>query len=315
MHLPKILGACLSAVMLTGVQATAQVTIKLSVNDPTGAFIPNLRPENFVVYENGVRQSGVTAEVEHAAVTLGVLLEGGGRYQQLNKILTTEIPYIARPLVETLKIDDTVGAFAYSDSLRPLFDFDHPNGAFAALFDALPQPVYSEANLYDALSGLLNRTAPLTGRQAVLLISTGLDTFSHTTFDDLRSQAERLKIPVYSIGLSDTVVSILGAEGPLARINWKRLNDQLKTLSKVSGGRAYQRSAILDVRAIYDDMMEHFRVRYVLKYTPSNRNTVASARNIRVEIVNPRTGTPLRAVDASGKSVAPTVTVQASGTQ
>src|SRR3984893_7506677 len=202
----RVFGACLGVMALAGVLLAAQVTIRLSVDDPSGSFIPNLRPENFVVYENGIRQSGVTADVEHAPVTLAVLLEGGGRYQQLNKILVTEIPYVARPLVELLKGDDTVAVFSYSDGVRTLFDFDRPSRNVAALFDALPEPVYSEAKLYDGLVETLNRTAPMPGRKAVLLISTGLDTFSQANFDAVRAQAERSKTPIYVIGLSDTVL-------------------------------------------------------------------------------------------------------------
>ena len=40
--------------------ATGFVTIKLLVQDPSGYFIPNIRRENFAVYEHGVRQQ--TAE-------------------------------------------------------------------------------------------------------------------------------------------------------------------------------------------------------------------------------------------------------------
>jgi VWFA-related protein len=308
----RVFGACLGLMALAGVLLAAQVTILLSVDDPSGSFIPNLRPENFVVYENGIRQSGVTADVEHAPVTLAVLLEGGGRYQQLNKILATEIPYVARPLVELLKGDDTVALFSYSDGVRTLFDFDHPNRNFAALFDALPEPVYSEAKLYDALVETLNRTAPMPGRKAVLLISTGLDTFSQANFDAVRAQAERSKTPIYVIGLSETVLSTLGADGPLGKIDWKRSDEQLRTLSKVSGGRSYLRTATLDIRAIYDDIMEHLRVRYVLRYVSSGSEE--SARTIRVELVNPRTGAPLRVADRGGKTITPTLTVQASNT-
>src|ERR1700746_1494680 len=35
--------------------ATALVTVKMLVQDPNGYFIPNIRRDNFVVYENGVR--------------------------------------------------------------------------------------------------------------------------------------------------------------------------------------------------------------------------------------------------------------------
>src|ERR1700676_5045519 len=67
--------------------ATGMVTMKLLVQDPNGYFIPNLRRDNFAVYENGVRQNNATVEVEHAPVTLGVLLEFGGRTPGLNRLM------------------------------------------------------------------------------------------------------------------------------------------------------------------------------------------------------------------------------------
>src|ERR1700704_1684290 len=58
--------------------ATGLVTIKLLVQDPNGYFIPSIRRENFVIYEDGVRRSDAMVEVEHAAVSLGLLMEYGG---------------------------------------------------------------------------------------------------------------------------------------------------------------------------------------------------------------------------------------------
>src|SRR5258707_5173390 len=40
--------------------ATGLVTLKLLVQDPKGHFIPNIRRNNFVVYENGVRQENAS---------------------------------------------------------------------------------------------------------------------------------------------------------------------------------------------------------------------------------------------------------------
>jgi hypothetical protein len=71
------------------------------------------------------------------------------------------------------------------------------------------------------------------------------------------------------------------------------------------------RDTELDVPAIYDDVMEHLRVRYVLTYASSTAND--SARSIRVELVDPRTGTPLRITDPSGKRITPQVTVGREG--
>src|ERR1700686_3698430 len=52
------------------IPVTRQVTIKLHVEDPNGYFLPNLRPDNFAVYEDGVRQKEGSAEANHAQGTV-----------------------------------------------------------------------------------------------------------------------------------------------------------------------------------------------------------------------------------------------------
>src|SRR6185369_12407286 len=59
--------------------ASRIVTIKFLVQDPNHNFIPNIRPNNFVLYEDGVRQPIDSVEVEHAPVSIGLLVESGGR--------------------------------------------------------------------------------------------------------------------------------------------------------------------------------------------------------------------------------------------
>ncbi len=89
-------------------RATGVVTMKLLVQDPNGYFIPNLRPENFAVFENGVRQTNVNVNVEHAPVSLALLLEWGGRYPSLNKTIATEVSMAARQLLEVTGHEDKI---------------------------------------------------------------------------------------------------------------------------------------------------------------------------------------------------------------
>ena len=154
----------------------------------------------------------------------------------------------------------------------------------------------------------------VSGRKAVLLISTGIDTFSHAKFEDVVHAAADSKTPVYGIGLGDMARALLGTAGPLAKIDWKRAEDQLETLAKASGGRAYLHDATIEVPAIYDDIMEHLRVRYVITYVSSSPGNGGSARTVRVALVNPKTGAPLRIVDATDKVVPARVIVQGSYT-
>src|ERR1700722_1174686 len=59
------------------------VTLKLQVQDPNGYFLPNIRRENFVVYEDQHLQKIVSVDIEHAAVSLAILFEFGGRYLEM----------------------------------------------------------------------------------------------------------------------------------------------------------------------------------------------------------------------------------------
>jgi hypothetical protein len=99
---------------------TQLVTVTLSVEDPEGYFIPNLRREHFAVYEDGVVQKNATVDIDHAAVSMSVLLEGSGRYQELNQMLRTEIPSVAHPPLNALIPDDKVAVFAYANAVKLL---------------------------------------------------------------------------------------------------------------------------------------------------------------------------------------------------
>jgi Ca-activated chloride channel family protein len=305
--------AMLVAVMCVAVPVTMPTrTVVVSVQDPQGRLIPNLRPENFAVYENGVRQRDVTADVAHAAITLSVLLEGGGRYQTINKILATEIPYLVRPLADALVPDDKVGVFAYTETLRTLGDFPQAHTALDSLITGIPAPGFSEAKLFDALVVLFDRLQRLGGRKAVLLISTGIDTFSHAKFEDAIAAAQRAATPVYVISLAGLVErTSIGSTGPITKIDWARTKERMQSLAQRSGGRAYSRDTEIEVPAVYDDMMENLRVRYVLTYPRSNLDPGTAA--IRVELIEPKTGAPLRVADAAGKSITPTVKISHDG--
>jgi hypothetical protein len=106
--------------------------------------------------------------------------------------------------------------------------------------------------------------------------------------------------------------ALYGPSAPLARIDWSGAEKQLEMLARVSGGRAYAPESGLEILAIYDDIMESLRVRYVIIYVSSNPATSGPPRQIRVELIDPGTGDPLKIRDSKGKPVAARVVVQES---
>lgn len=297
------------------VPVSRKVTMKIHVEDPNGYFIPNIRRDDFVVYEDGVRQKDVDVEIEHASVTIALIFEYGGRFHELNKALAMEVPTIGGSFGEFLKKEDKVAVFKYADKLQPVLDFTPGKSQLEAAFEKLGEPKDSEVNLYDALVDALNRMRDVQGRKAIVLISTGMDTFSKTTFQQAEEAARNSGIPIYAIGLEGLTrreAAIYGPTAPFARIDWTAATRNLETLARVSDGRAYELGTESEAAGIYDDVMENLRIRYVITYVSSNPATTGPARNIRVELVDPSTGQPLKIRDATGKVVAAKVFVQAS---
>jgi VWFA-related protein len=280
------------------------VTVKLSVDDVDGVFIPNLRRNNFAVYEDGVRQKDVTVEVEHAPVTLAVLMEMGGRSQQLNRMLASDVGYVARPVLDVLGGEDRLALFSYDDQVHTIIDFDAPHEKWVAALTNLSVPKFSEANFYDAVGDVLDRLASTPGRKALLVISTGIDTFSHLTFDEVARKAEAANTPIYVISLGGRArQSSLVDHGPLARVDWSACEQQLETLAHLSGGRAYVGANTVEAPALFDDIMENLRVRYVITYAATPSVSTSASRTVQVTLVDPKSDQPLRIADASGRPV------------
>ena len=289
------------------------VTIKFHVEDPNGYFLPNIRRENFAVYEDGVRQKNTSVEVEHSSISVALLMELGGRYHELSKVLRQEVPRAGRQLLEVIGRDDRIAVFRYDERLQPLADFDQGHEVVDHIFDQVTTPSFSETNFYDALLETLNRMKGVRGRKAIILIASGVDTFSKTNYQQLLQAARDSAIPSYVIGLGSIMrleAAVYGEAAPFARIDWTGAQKQLEMLANVSGGRAYVLESSFAIAGIYDDIMENLRLRYVVTYVSSNPATSGPPRNIRVELVDPATGNALKIRDSAGKIISASVFVQ-----
>jgi VWFA-related protein len=297
--------------------ATGVVTIKLMVQDPSGYFIPNIRRDNFVVYENGVRQNNATVEIEHAPVSLALLMEYGGRYQGLNKDLAEEVLRAGHQLLNVLGREDKIAIWRYADTVEQLADFSQSHDTLDHLFDALKPPGVSEVNLYDALIFVSERMRPVKGRKAIILISSGIDTFSKATLEDALKAVRDSNTPIYVISLGAVLrelAELHGTTGPTPRIDWKRGESDLRKIARISGGRFYSPGTTIDLSATYDDIMENLRMRYVLTYKSSTTADLNSLRTVRIELVNSKAGGPLQIVDSNGRTIPAKVIFQDSYT-
>src|SRR4030088_3021255 len=293
--------------------ATRTVILKLLVQDSNGYFIPNIRRENFVVYENGVRQKNTSVEIEHAPASIGVLLEFGGRSPAMNRDLAEQGTNAGQWLREEPGHDDRLSVWKYNDAVQKLTDFSSDKDALRGLLLGLGTPEISETNFYDALIFTLEQIRPVTGRKAILMITSGFDTFSKARYEDALKAARGSDAPIYALGVGKMLrqaAELHSRTGPLAQVDWTKGEKTLEEISRVSGGRAYLPENSLDLSPVYDDLLEHLKVRYVITYTSSSDADPNMPRTVRVELIDPKTGSPLRIVDSNGKVVRAKVVVQ-----
>jgi len=221
------------------------------INKKTKQIVPNLKKENFAIFEEGAQREITNFSTPEAPITVGVVME----YSKLGQALgyagssgfdpgTYEVirplAYFAQQVLRPP--DDYISVVAYDMRPTPLTDFTNDPGRVNQVVNLLlrNQPTSREANLFDALKLVLiggradsvvleNKEerwqeyagmASLQGRRSVVfLISTGIDTFSKINYDQARKIAQNAGVPIYVVGTGNLFLKkyehLLGAEDGL----------------------------------------------------------------------------------------------------
>jgi VWFA-related protein len=208
--------------------------------------------------------------------------------------------------IETLKPEDYVAVVAYDMRPEILSDFSTDRRKAHEALQRMRFATYSESNLFDAIADTTERMSGIEGRKAIVLISSGRDTFSKLNFKEARRQVQIAGVPVYALGLLQAMRLYLdsaGYMGPITRLEYLQADNQLQTFANESGGMAFFPRFYGEFPAIFSNIAQALRNQYAIAYQPSNQEKDGSFRKIEVELVNPANGEKLRMVDQRGKTV------------
>jgi Ca-activated chloride channel homolog len=278
------------------------VTLDVSVLDNKGHFIPGIPATNFRVLEDNVPQQLQSINPGEAPMTIALVVEFSARFQQLYSMNWFQTLQLAWGFASTLKPQDYLAVIAYD--LRPeiLTDFTTDRQKTQEALSRLTIPGFSEANLYDAVTDTADRMSALEGRKAILLLSTGIDTFSHITYDQTRKKLQEAGVPVYIVSLMQAQREMMDARmGSGARMDFLQADNAMRTFAKETGGQAYFPRFQGEYGQIFQNIQQALRSQYVLSYSPTNKAHDGSYRKIKVELVNPATNEPVALKDEKGK--------------
>ena len=282
------------------------VNVDVAVMDDKGHFIPGIPKGNFRIMEDNVPQQVTNFALGEAPETVCLVVEFSNKFQSYYGQGWFQTLQAVYGFVETLKKDDYVAVMAYD--LRPeiLSDFSTDRSKTFEALQRLRIAAFSEANLYDALVEAEGRMKDIEGRKAIVLVSSGIDTFSKLTFDKTRKILQDSAVPIYAIGLLQTareMADARGGMGAIQRMDFLQADNQMKTFAKETGGMAFFPRFYGEFPSIYQNISQSLRNQYSLAYNPSNTARDGKFRKIKVELVNPATNEPLRVSDAKGKPI------------
>ncbi len=286
------------------------VNLDVAVLDNKGRFIPNIPKGNFLVLEDNVPQQIGTFDMGEAPMTVALVIEFSNLFQYYWGETWYQTLTAAYGFLETLKQEDYVAVVAYD--LRPeiLSDFSTDKRKAYEAMQRLRIAGFSEANLYDALSDTAERMSGIEGRKSIILISSGMDTFSKITFGKCRTMLQEAGVPIYAIGLMQALrewYDARGALGPIARLDFLQADNALRTFSKETGGQAFFPRFYGEFPSIFGAISQSLRNQYSITYQPANQTRDGKFRKIKVELVNPATNEKLRIVDEKGKPIKYTI--------
>ena len=179
----------------TGVEL---INVTATVTDGRGRFVPGLRREDFVVYEDGRPQIVSQFDAERVPVSLGIALDTSG--SMYGEKIAAARAALDRFLFDLLGPQDEV--FLYRFDARPelVQPWTSERQAVSLALGAV-QPRGGTA-LYDTVAEAVPMAQSGSRRKkALVVISDGDDTSSRTRLADLQRLIRETEVLVYAIGI------------------------------------------------------------------------------------------------------------------
>ncbi len=265
------------------------VSLDVQVKTKDGNFVPNLKPENFRVIEDGVPQHVKDFKVQDDVPITAVLLVEFG---STNYYFMVDALRASYTFANTLKKDDWIAVTAYDMRPHILVDFTQNKEEIYDALGTLRVPGFHEFNLFDSLYDTIDRLERVEGHKYIILVSSGLDSFSRLRLDQIYDKVKTTRdITIYAVGtgqfarnMSDQYI------GSIARMSLLQGDNQLRTFAKWTGGHAYFPIFAANFKEVFADIAADIRNEYVLTYSPTNAKQDGTFRKVKIELQAPDGG-------------------------
>ena len=256
------------------------VSLSVTVTDGAGRYIAGLAPEQFGVYEDGIRQDVSYFNRANVPIALALLLDTSSSME--GKMATAREAAIgfARRL-RPQDLGQLIGFATRVEVLQPL------TGDQAALERVVRTTAAGGGTaLYDAVYIALKELKKVRAateedirRQAIVVFTDGEDTSSLMAYDDLLDLARRSDTAIYTIALRSSV--------EIAARAYMETDYSLRQLSEQTGGRSFFPAGIGDLAGVYGQIADELASQYVVGFVSKNTRRDGAWRRLSVRVDHP----------------------------
>src|SRR5689334_17197984 len=279
-------------------------------NKKSGQIVTGLKKGNFAIFADGQQQTITNFATPEAPITVALVVEYSkwgemfglygshgtepGTYEVIRPTAMFLSQFIKPP-------DDYASVVAFDIRPTPLTDFTNDPARLSQVVTLLLRnsPAFRETNLFDALKFVLvggrgdsvvledNKSeksdyAGITSvqgrRRAVLLIASGIDTFSKINYSQARKVLQNAGVPVYIIGTANLFKKIYGDQLPATdsmmgmpgRMSWLQADNTLQTFAKETGGAYFPVTFEGELPKVLGNINALLRSQYSLAFNPGD---------------------------------------------
>lgn len=167
-------------------------TVSLYLNlEKNGGLISGLSERNFRLYVDGESRT-FRLEKPEVPASIALLVE----YSNSSGYFAADLNAALQGFLKHAPEGHWYALATFSHDLEIHTDFTQQIGEMAAAYSQLGLPAWREIDTYDAVYEMLDKMGRLPGRRIMIVVGSGLDTFSHSSMDRVQKKAESENVTI-----------------------------------------------------------------------------------------------------------------------
>lgn len=271
---------------------TRLVNLNVKAVDKAGQPLKSLRQEDFLIYEDGVRQEMTHFRPVNAPVNLILMLDLSGSTKKSRDRMVDA----ARKFIDALPAQDRIALVAFTRKYRTLADFTSDKALLKQSIEKI-RKISGGTAFYDSMWEALDNLDQISdARKAIVVLTDGEDESlvgseeTNHSFDDLLDRASEEDVTIYPIYFSasnhyNKLGVLFGGSLGVGPDNQKRTaREQLGLLAEQTGGEVISTRQQDDLDDAYRRVASEIHTLYSLAYSPDKTKHNGVFRRISVKL-------------------------------